>query len=235
MCRSVPQMATESTLHRTSAGPGRGVGISRISWAFGPVSTTARMRSGRSMYRRLSGTGAGTLVHHVAVDELGLAVHQLHKALVELVGLRPVRVFLRLLRRFELNDCQAMARILAILQPLAGDVARRPFCLVPLPALLHFLDSVPGVLALESSLDDLNEHSLSPSQSFRPNRANRRACGSSPADADRSSPNTPAPRHSVVSCCAMGRQASTSRASSLVFCPVAFATSQPWTSRSMNS
>src|SRR5688572_9355883 len=48
MCRSVPQMAVESTLQRTSIGPGRGVGISsRTSCVLGPVRTTARMRVGR--------------------------------------------------------------------------------------------------------------------------------------------------------------------------------------------
>src|SRR5579875_849413 len=46
MCRSVPQIATASTLHSTSIGPGSGTGTSRISWRCGPVSTTAFMVAG---------------------------------------------------------------------------------------------------------------------------------------------------------------------------------------------
>src|SRR6266508_71597 len=42
MCRSVPQIATESTSHITSIGPGAGVGMSsRTSCALGAVSTSA--------------------------------------------------------------------------------------------------------------------------------------------------------------------------------------------------
>src|SRR6266852_4818353 len=48
MCRSVPQIATESTWHSTSSAAGRGTGTSsRISCWLGPVSTTARMRRGK--------------------------------------------------------------------------------------------------------------------------------------------------------------------------------------------
>src|SRR5579864_9229737 len=52
MCRSVPQIATESTLHSTSGGPGFGTGTSsRISWRLGPVRTTARIVVGNASLR----------------------------------------------------------------------------------------------------------------------------------------------------------------------------------------
>src|SRR5581483_6860341 len=63
MCRSVPQIATESTLHRTSNGPGWGVGTSRISWLFGAVSTTARIRSGIDSMLIPPATWTGSVAH----------------------------------------------------------------------------------------------------------------------------------------------------------------------------
>src|SRR5579859_2554595 len=57
MCRSVPQMATESTLQSTSSGPGFGTGTSwRISWRLGSVRTTARIVVGNGWLCASAGT-----------------------------------------------------------------------------------------------------------------------------------------------------------------------------------
>src|SRR5712692_2505079 len=90
MCRSVPQIATESTWHSTSSGPGRGTGTSsRTSCWFGAVSTTARIVRvplatshhsrgwifGIGALRLRAGRRCAVYPRHVEVDEGRDAAH----------------------------------------------------------------------------------------------------------------------------------------------------------------